>query len=132
MGVTVAKTAAAATAVRAEPGQGGADRHRLADRLLPSAARTRIIGWVLLLVFTALGLVTFVTWRLLIAATDARMQQELRLEMQQFAELAAPGVNPRTGMPFASVDEVIREAIAYNVARPNEKFLGYVGGRYRA
>ncbi|HEX7430489.1 MAG TPA: hypothetical protein VF328_27215 [Mycobacterium sp.] len=104
----------------------------MADRLLPSAARTRIIGWVLLLVFTALGLVTFVTWRLLIAATDARMQQELRFEIQQFAELTAPGVNPRTGMPFASVDEVIREAIAYNVARPNEKFLGYVDGQYRA
>ena len=78
MGDTVAeKTAAAVTA--AAP----------ARRLLPSAARTRIIGWVLMLVFTALGLVTFVTWRLLIAATDARMQQELRFEMQQFAELTA-------------------------------------------
>jgi signal transduction histidine kinase len=99
--------------------------------MLPSAARTRIIGWVLLLVFTALGLVTFVTWRLLIAAADTRMQQGLRFEMQQFAELTAPGVNPRTGMPFAGVDEVIREAIAYNVARPNEKFLGYVDGQYR-
>ena len=58
--------------------------------------------------------------------------KSLRFEMQQFAELTAPGVNPRTGMPFASVDEVIREAIAYNVARPNEKFLGYVDGQYRA
>ena len=132
MGATVAETiAAAATAVPADAEPGTA-RRRLADRLLPSAARTRIIGWVLLLVFTALGLVTFVTWRLLIAATDARMQQELRFEIQQFAELTAPGVNPRTGMPFASVDEVIREAIAYNVARPNEKFLGYVDGQYRA
>jgi len=131
MEATVAETAAAATAARAEPAQGGA-RRRLADHLHPSAARTRIIGWVLLLVFTALGLVTFVTWRLLIAATDARMQQELRFEIQQFAELTAPGVNPRTGAPFASVDEVIREAIAYNVARPNEKFLGYVDGQYRA
>ena len=130
MGATVTETAAAATAVRADASP--APPARLADRLLPSAARTRIIGWVLLLVFTALGLVTFVTWRLLIAATDARMQQELRFEMQQFAELTAPGVNPRTGMPFASVDEVIREAIAYNVARPNEKFLGYVDGQYRA
>ena len=131
MGATVAETiAAAATAVPADAEPGTA-RRRLADRLLPSAARTRIIGWVLLLVFTALGLVTFVTWRLLIAATDARMQQELRFEIQQFAGLTAPGVNPRTGMPFASVDEVIREAIAYNVARPNEKFLGYVDGRYR-
>ena len=130
MGATVTETAAAATAVRANS-EPGAVRRRRADRLRPSAARTRIIGWVLLLVFTALGLVTFVTWRLLIAATDARMQQELRFEMQQFAELTAPGVNPRTGMPFASVDEVIREAIAYNVARPNEKFLGYVDGQYR-
>jgi two-component system, OmpR family, sensor kinase len=119
-GATVAEAIAAeATAVTAK-------------RLVPTAARSRIIGWVLLLVFTALGLVTFVTWRLLIAATDARMQQELRFEIQQFAELTAPGVNPRTGMPFANVDEVIREAIAYNVARPNEKFLGYVDGRYRA
>ncbi len=132
MGTTVGETiAAGATAVQADAEHGTA-RRRLADRLLPSAARTRIIGWVLLLVFTALGLVTFVTWRLLIAATDARMQQELRFEMQQFAELTAPGVNPRNGMPFASVDEVIREAIAYNVARPNEKFLGYVDGQYRA
>ena len=127
MGVMVAETTAAeATAVPA-------DAHRpLAGRILPSAARTRIIGWVLLLVFTALGLVTFVTWRLLIAATDARMQQELRFEIDQFTETAAPGVNPRTGMPFASVDEVVREAIAYNVAKPNEKFLGYVDGQYRA
>ena len=100
--------------------------------MLPSAARTRIIGWVLLLVFTALGIVTFVTWRLLISATDARMHSELRFEIQQFTELAAPGVNPRTGAPFTGVDEVIREAIAYNVAKPNEKFLGYVDGQYRA
>ena len=84
-----------------------------------------------MLVFTALGLVTFVTWRLLIGSADARMRQELRFEVEQFGELAGPGVNPRTGATFTSVDEVIREAIAYNLAKPNEKFLGYVGGVYR-
>ena len=101
-----------------------APHRRLRDRLRPFAARTRIIGWVLLLVIAALGIVTFVTWRLLISATDARMHSELRFEIQQFTELAAPGVNPRTGAPFTGVDEVIREAIAYNVAKPNEKFVG--------
>lgn len=100
-------------------------------RLLPSTARTRIIGWVLLLVLTALGVVTFVTWRLLVTSVDARMDDALRIEVEEFAELTSPGVNPRTGEPFRSVDEVIREAIAYNLARPNEKFLGYVDGRYR-
>lgn len=100
-------------------------------RILPSAARTQIIGWMLLLVMAALGVVTLVTWLLLVSSTNARMDEALRVEIEEFGEVTAPGVNPRTGEPFASVDEVIREAIAYNIARPNEKFLGYVDGQYR-
>lgn len=101
-------------------------------RLLPTTARTRIIGWVLLLVLAALGIVTFFTWLLLVSATNQRMDEALRVEVEEFSELTAAGVNPRTGEPFADVNEVISEAIAYNVARPNEKFLGYVAGEYRA
>jgi signal transduction histidine kinase len=97
----------------------------------PSTARTRIIGWMLLLVLAALGVVTFVTWRLLISGINARMDEALRFEVDEFTELTEPGVNPRTGAPFRTVDEVISEAIAYNIARPNEKFLGYVDGAYR-
>ena len=100
-------------------------------RLLPSTARTRIICWVLLLVLAALAVVTLVTWQLLVRATDERMNEALRFEVDEFAELTATGTNPRTGLPFRSVDEVIGEAIAYNLARPNEKFLGYVDGVYR-
>src|SRR5688572_28800856 len=94
-------------------------------------ARTRIIGWVLLLVLVALAVVTLVTWRLLVRGTDERMVEALRFEVDEFAELTTPGINPRTGLPFRTVDEVIGEAIAYNLARPNEKFLGYVAGSYR-
>ncbi len=100
-------------------------------RVLPSTARTRIIAWVLLLVMAALGIVTFVTWRLLVSVTNTRMDEALRFEVEEFTELTEPGVNPRTGESFRTVDEVIREAIAYNIARPNEKFLGYVDGGYR-
>jgi hypothetical protein len=64
-------------------------------RVLPSTARTRIIGWVLLLVMAALGVVTFVTWRLLVSATDARMDDALRIEVQEFTELTSPGMAPR-------------------------------------
>ncbi|RAV18209.1 two-component sensor histidine kinase [Mycolicibacterium sp. GF69] len=99
--------------------------------LNPSAARTRIMGWVLLLMLVGLAVVTLVTWRLLVSATDARMDEALRFEVNEFNELTAPGINPRTGEPFRSVREVIDEAIAYNLARPNEKFLGYVDGSYR-
>ena len=101
-------------------------------RLAPSTARTRIIGWALLLVLGALGIVTFVTWLLLVSATNARMDAALRTEVEEFTELSQSGINPRTGEPFTDVNDVIREAIAYNVARPNEKFLGYVDGEYRA
>jgi two-component system OmpR family sensor kinase len=100
-------------------------------RVLPSAARTQIIGWMLLLVLAALGMVTLVTWRLMISGINSRMDEALRFEVQEFTEVAEPGVNPRTGQPFRRVDEVIGEAIAYNIARPNEKFLGYVDGSYR-
>ena len=99
--------------------------------MLPSTARTRIIARVLLLVMAALGIVTFVTWRLLVSVTNTRMDEALRFEVEEFTELTEPGVNPRTGESFRTVDEVIREAIAYNIARPNEKFLGYVDGGYR-
>lgn len=101
-------------------------------RLAPSTARTRIIGWVLLLVLAALGIVTFFTWLLLVSTTNQRMDEALRVEVEEFSELTSTGVNPRTGEPFSDVNEVISEAIAYNVARPNEKFLGYVAGEYRA
>ena len=61
---------------------------------------------MLLLVFTALGLVTFVTWRLLIAAADARMQDELRFEMQQFAEFVDAWGQPADGYAVRRVGAV--------------------------
>ncbi len=96
----------------------------------PSTARTRIIGWVLLLVLVALGVVTLVTWRLLIQNTNDRMEQALLSEVADFTEVTADGISPRTGVGFTSMAELIGEAIAYNPARPNEKFLGYVNGEF--
>ena len=97
----------------------------------PRAARTRIIGWVLLLVLLALGIVTFVTWRLLIAATDERIDITLEAEIEEFRRILEGNVDPRTGESFRSVEDVLQTLITYNLARPNEKFLGYVDGRYR-
>ncbi len=97
----------------------------------PRAARTRIIGWVLLLVLLALALVTFVTWRLLVRTVDERMDTALRAEVEEFTAIASADVDPGTGLPFASVADVLQTMITYNLARPNEKFLGYVDGQYR-
>lgn len=98
---------------------------------MPHAARTRIIGWVLLLVLLALGLVTLVTWRLLISSIDERMDTALRAEVAEFSQIVEAGIDPGTGQPFESVADVLQTVITYNLARPNEKFLGYVDGTYR-
>ncbi len=100
--------------------------------MLPSATRTRIMVWVLLLILAALGIVTLVTWRLLVSAVNHRMDAALRLEVVEFSQLTASGVNPSTGAPFANAEELIDQALRLNIARPHEYFLGYVDGEYYA
>lgn len=98
--------------------------------LAPSTARTRIIGWVLLLVLGALGVLTFTTWRLLIEDANQRMDASLVAEVEEFRGFVEGGRSPATDQPFASVDEALLAAITYNLARPNEKFLGYLAGGF--
>jgi len=90
----------------------------------------RIIGFVLLLVLLALLASTVVTWRLLIAASNERMDSQLRGEIEEFARLTESGVNAATGERFSGVAEVLEFAITFNLAQPNEKFLGYVDGEF--
>lgn len=99
-------------------------RHR------PGTARTRIVAWTSALVLLALGALTLVTWRVLIGAADERMRSALLSEVTEFGAVVSGGVNPRTGRPFGSIDEVLEAAIAYNTARPNERFLSYIGGAF--
>lgn len=105
------------------------DEGRRAGRA--TAARTRIVGWVLLLVLASLGVVTLVTWMLLVDETDRRIDEALHSVTAEFAQVAATGVNPTTGQPYGSVDEILRSVIAANVARPNEKIVGYLDGEFR-
>ncbi|EHK87751.1 ATP-binding protein [Saccharomonospora azurea] len=95
-----------------------------------STARARIIAWMLLLVFVALAVLTLVTWRLSVDDVDARMDEALRSEIEEFTNLTQSGIDPSTGQAFSGVDQVLEVAITYNLARPNEKFLGYIDGTF--
>ncbi|EHR62981.1 sensor histidine kinase [Saccharomonospora cyanea] len=95
-----------------------------------STARARIIGWMLLLVLGALSVLTLVTWRLSVEDVDRRMDDALRGEIEEFGKLTRSGIDPATGQAFTSVKQVLNVAITYNLARPNEKFIGYVDGTF--
>ncbi|MGI8627531.1 MAG: sensor histidine kinase [Geodermatophilaceae bacterium] len=58
------------------------------------------------------------------------MDSSLHGEIAEFGRLTESGVNTRTGERFGSVDEVLEFAITFNLAQPNEKFLGYVDGDF--
>lgn len=108
----------------------GSTRSRV-SRLRPEiSARTRILGFFLLLVSLSLATATFVTWRLLVQATDNRIDASLQAEVDEFTTLTGAGVNPQTGESFTAVRDVLTFAITYNAARPNEVFLGYVDGEF--
>lgn len=123
-GATTAGDGAAAAAT--EPPAGVLGRARRAG-----GARLRIVGWVLVLVLGALAVATFATWQLLISATDERMNETMRSELAEFDGLIGSGRDPATGGPFGTLDRVLQSAITYNLARPNEKFLGYLDGTVR-
>lgn len=79
----------------------------------------------------SLAAVTLLTWRLLVRATDERIDDSLQAEVAEFRQLVDNGTDPRTGQAFASVADVLQVVISYNQARSNEKFLGYLDGAYR-
>ncbi|SNT46066.1 sensor histidine kinase [Rhodococcoides kyotonense] len=98
--------------------------------LRPNSARARVVAWVLPLVLGSLAIVTVTTWLLMIRSADNRMRESLRTEIAEFTTLTEAGVDPATGAPFSTVTDVLRVVITYNLARPNEKFLGYVDGTF--
>ncbi len=118
----------AAVMTTAEPDVAAAQATGNSRRML--STRFRILGFVLLLILLALLVSTFVTWRLLIAATNERMDSRLRGEIEEFDRLTESGVNATTGERFTDVDEVLLFAITFNLADRNEKFLGYVNGEF--
>lgn len=127
--VAATRVAEEATMTAAELGSTAAEQAANSGRRVLST-RFRILGFVLLLVLLALLVSTFVTWRVLIAATNERMDSRLHGEIAEFGRLTESGVNTRTGERFGSVDEVLEFAITFNLAQPNEKFLGYVDGDF--
>jgi signal transduction histidine kinase len=60
---------------------------------------------------------------------DSRIDSALAQEVAEFRTLAAIGVDPRTGLPFTSVEALFFVALERNIPDRNEAILAMIDGR---
>ena len=86
------------------------------------SARTRILGWMLMLVALAVGLSIVVGRSLLIAQLDDRLDRELAQEVSKFRTFASEYAGP------ADVDTLMRNYLREKVPDHHETFFSIVDG----
>jgi two-component system, OmpR family, sensor kinase len=116
------------TAASADGPAGGsapdADRHRLG-----LTVRTRMLAAFLGLSALALLLAGGAAWFLQRGQVDARIEESLRRSAAELATLGESGVNPVTGEPFSSPEDVVVASIQLIVPARNEGIIGLREGR---
>ena len=65
------------------------------------------------------------------ALTEQRVAADLQRAADEFETLATEGIDPATGQPFASAQNLLRVAVQRSVLAPSEGVLGVVDGRVR-
>lgn len=96
---------------------------------LRRSTRVRILGWVLVPVLVVLVGSWFAAWWLLTERLDERIDTELAGEVSELRLLAADGVDPGTGAPFADVADLLELHIERSIPDPNETMFVIVDGQ---
>ncbi|GAB7190935.1 ATP-binding protein [Kineococcus sp. NUM-3379] len=107
-------------------------RVREATSRLRRGARTVRVRMLLAVVLTAVtgtALEGTVSHLVQVDAAQRRMDASLRQEVDALRVLAGDGVDPATGARFASVDRLLRSAVAGHVAEEGESCLALLDGR---
>lgn len=95
----------------------------------PVTARTRIVGWMLLLVIVALGASIAITHAVLVARLDGRISDELGQEAGKLRAYAKAAIDPDTGRPFTDVAELLDHYLRRNLPDRRETFFTVVDGK---
>jgi two-component system OmpR family sensor kinase len=91
--------------------------------------RARILFWYVAIMAAAIVGAVLVVRLVLIAQTDARIEDNLAQEADELRRLAR-GRDPRTGTPFGRrVDRIFEVFLQRNVPGRNETFVTFVNGR---
>ena len=90
------------------------------------SVRTKVLGSVLVIAATGMAVAETASYLVQSERLDVRIDANLRQEAQEFRALASQGLDPRTGTRFTDVEQLLRTALARNVADDNESFLALV------
>src|SRR5918996_805098 len=105
----------------------GPMRRRRAARLLADA-RTHVLAWFVAVVAIAVVGSVLVGRQVLLARLDARIDRELRQEVEELRRLAT-GDDPETGEPFAGdVERIFDLYVLRNSPFPHERVFFYTDG----
>lgn len=88
--------------------------------------RSRILLYLIALTAAALIIAGSTAFAIERARIDRQINEDLALRTESFTELAT-GNDPSTGQPFASADDLMREAMIRVVASPTESAVAHEG-----
>ena len=95
----------------------GGERYRVPARLL-------IIGWVMLLMFGVLAVVNLATRQELYDDVEDEVNDALVQEIEEFAGVAAGGVNRSTSLPYTGVKELLDSHLQRQYPDDDEVVVG--------
>jgi signal transduction histidine kinase len=122
-----ANSSAAPSATMAAPGSLVSRAARRLRRTL-SSVRLRLVWWFVVVLAATTIVSVFVGRQILSQQVDARVEAELRQEIDEVERLAR-GNDPETGEPFAGdVPRIFQVALQRNVPARYELLLAYVDG----
>jgi signal transduction histidine kinase len=94
------------------------------------SARGRIVSWVVLLLGLALGASIVLSWRVLLAGVDQRVDAELAHEADKLRSFASTAVDPLTGRAFDRVDALLERYLQETLPEvEHEAFFSIVDGQ---
>jgi len=93
------------------------------------SARARVLGWFLVVVGVAVLASVLVSRQLLLTEVDESINTELTHEARKFRAFAASDIDPLTGRPYTSVDQLLARYLERNLPDRGETFFSLVGGR---
>ncbi|HCG54711.1 MULTISPECIES: HAMP domain-containing sensor histidine kinase [Brevibacterium] len=91
-------------------------------------ARTRILGWILLILTIAVSIIVVTTARAELSRVKFQAHAELQHEVEKFRDFATRP-DPANGKAYGSVEELLTSHLQYNLPERSETFFTIIDGQ---